>query len=501
MPVHDSLSHVRHRRAIGLVVMSAVLPGSAQLVSGNRAVGRWALRIWAIVLSVPLVVVIGLFVFRSQTVHVLLTGWVAGSLRVAAWVVFLGWALLLLDAWRLGRPPQLRQKTRLGLTFACLALVGVAGFGTTVVANALTAAEFTGRVFAGGGEQAEQRGRYNVLLLGGDGAEGRDGLRPDSINVASVDAETGRTVLIGLPRNLQRVTFPQQSPLRELYPDGFVCEDGECMLNGIYTLGQEHAELYDESVEDPGIQAMKEAIAETLGLNLNYYAMVDMAGFSELIDAMGGIRVTVNKAIPIGGVTSQVSGYIGPGENLHLDGFHALWLARSRHDSSDYERMVRQKCVMNAMVQQLDPMTVATKYVDLSEAGANVVRTDVGAGHVAELAELALKAKGLPIQTINFMPPMIEAADPDFDLIRERVASTIAASEALDDEAASPSPAPSTVAPSPQSTPDDLPADEPGETPADQGTGESSEADDAGEEEVGDEYGGNPELMDVCSVD
>ncbi|HRA03803.1 MAG TPA: LCP family protein [Arachnia sp.] len=125
------------------------------------------------------------------------------------------------------------------------------------------------------------------------------------------------------------------------------------MLNGIWTLGEEHADLYPEG--QAGLTAMMEAVEETLGLELNYYALVDMHGFSALIDAMGGIRLDIAKPIPIGGGGSPISGYIDPGDDVLLDGYHALWFARSRAESSDYERMVRQKCVMSAMVQQLDP--------------------------------------------------------------------------------------------------------------------------------------------------
>lgn len=488
----DALSRVRSRRAFGLLVFSVALPGSAQMIAGNRTLGKWALRFWGVLLLLLLVVGLGLVFFRPATVGFLLTDNVARSLRIVAWIVFGSWVLLLVDAWRLGRPPQLRRRVRLGLTLASLTLVLAAALGTTVVANAFTAADIGAQVFQGGGEQeADERGRYNVLLLGVDAAGGREGVRPDSINVASIDEETGRTVVFGLPRNLQRVEFPHGSPLRDLHPDGFHCEGGECMLNGIYTLGQDNADVYPDHVEDPGIQAMKEAISHSLGMSINYYVMVDMAGFTDLVDAMGGIRVNVHKAVPIGGVTHPVTGHIGPGQNLHLDGFEALWLARSRHGSSDYERMVRQKCVMNAMVQQLDPVNVATKFVDLSRAGANVVSTDIGPGHVAELADLGLKAKDLPLTSINFVPPLVVAADPDFDLIRERVASTLAESRTLDD--ADPQPAtasPRSTAPAPAETPTETPS------PAQQ-----AEADDeAVEVEVGDEYGGNPELVDVCSV-
>ncbi|HMR13066.1 MAG TPA: LytR family transcriptional regulator, partial [Arachnia sp.] len=102
-------------------------------------------------------------------------------------------------------------------------------------------------------------------------------------------------------------------------------------------------------------------------------------------------------------------------------------------ESSDYERMVRQKCVMSAMAQQLDPMTVATKFGELSEAGGDLLRTDLGRGEAYELAELALKAKGLKVASVNFAPPLVVSAQPDFALIRETVREKIAQSEAKDE--------------------------------------------------------------------
>ena len=64
-------------------------------------------------------------------------------------------------------------------------------------------------------------GRYNVLLLGGDAGADRTGLRPDSISVASIDAETGQTTIIGIPRNLYNAPFRKGSPLYGPYPDGY----------------------------------------------------------------------------------------------------------------------------------------------------------------------------------------------------------------------------------------------------------------------------------------
>lgn len=430
---------VRIRRAFSLVILSAILPGSAQWLAGNRAVGRAAMRTVLALVGLAALTGLGFLVFPGPTLSLLVGGPMTNFLRFVAWTLLVGWAVLLVDAWRLAQPPSLPRRSRLWLSLCCLVLVAAATVATALVSNVLAATGHVATVLQGGGETEAKAGRYNVLLLGVDAAEGREGLRPDSINVASIDAATGRTVILGLPRNLARVPFPKDSPLRQLYPDGYRCDDGGCMLNGIHTLGLEHADLYPG--QDAGMAALTEAVEETLGLDVNYYAMIDIAGFQNLIDVMGGIRLDVGRRVPIGGGSSEISGYIEPGPGVHLDGYHALWFARSREGSDDYERMIRQKCVMAAMSKQLDPLTVATRFLDLAEAGKDIVRTDVGPGQLPELVDLALKGRELPIESVNFSPPLIDTARPDLELIRATVKETIAASEALDHATATPTPA------------------------------------------------------------
>lgn len=427
---------VRHRRAFGLVLASAVLPGAAQYLAGNRELGGVVVKATATAYGAVLATVLGLLLFRGPTLGFLLHGGVALTLKIVVWVAFAGWLVLLVDAWRLSQPANLPRRSRLWLTGLCLMLAALVATITAVAANAFTAAGHLSTVLQGGGETKPQAGRFNILLLGVDAAADREGIRPDSITVASIDEATGRTVLFGLPRNLMGVQFPKDSPLRQLYPEGFRC-GGECMLNGVYQLGQDHPEYYPG--KEAGLEATREAVEETLGIKLNYYAMVDIAGFQSLIDALGGIRLDIGKRVPIGGGSSEIYGYIEPGEGVQLDGYHALWFARSRAGSDDYERMVRQKCVMAAMAKQLDPLTVATKFVDLAEAGSHVMRTDIGPAEINSLAELALKAKELPIETVNMAPPLIETAHPDFAVIREAVLDGIARSQALDSGSAAPS--------------------------------------------------------------
>ncbi len=113
--------------------------------------------------------------------------------------------------------------------------------------------------------------------------------------------------------------------------------------------------------------------------------------------------------------------YIEPGKNQHLDGFHALWFARSRHADSDYARMARQKCVMNAMLNQLDPVTVLTKFNKIASAGKQIMATDMPTSEIDKLMELALKASKKPITSVAFVPPLVWPGSPDFAKVHAMV--------------------------------------------------------------------------------
>lgn len=420
------------RRGVGYLVGSVVLPGSAQLVAGNRRVGVIALRVVGALVSVLVLTGLLALVWRGGIVAIAASGAFWRAMQWVLLVLGVSWAALIIDAWRVARPLTMAPRGRLGFGIGALVLA-LAVFFSSLGLGSMARAQgnLVSTVFGGGGSKQANHGRINVLLLGGDAGDDRQGLRPDSITVASVSEATGRTVLFSLPRNLEDVRFPSSSPLHDLYLDGYSCDDHSCLLNAIYTLGQEHADLYPD-VKDPGAQATKEAVEETLGLSINYYAMIDLKGFITLVDAVGGITLDVNKRVPIGGGTSKVFGYIEPGKRKHLDGYHALWFARSRHGSTDYERIIRQKCVMNAMLSQLNPATVVVKFNDIAGAGEQIAASDVPPTEVNRLMALATLAKSKPISSVSFTPPLIYPGNPKFDVIRQTVKQRIAASEALD---------------------------------------------------------------------
>lgn len=430
---------VKLRRGLTFLAMTLVMPGSAQVAAGNRRVGRVALRIWGAIWLVAVVTALFVLVWHAAAISVLtysITLWLVQVVLVALGI---GWGLLFLDAWRISRPPELARRHRLGFAVLSTGLVFLVVAGLVVSANVVSAQrELVSTVFAGGGDKVAKAGRINILLMGGDAGRNRSGLRPDSMTVASIDAETGRTVLISLPRNLEDVPFPESSPMHKKYPRGYSCSDNSCMLNAVYTYASTHKELYPH-VRNPGAQATKEAIEGATGLTINYWALIDLKGFEDLVDAVGGITMDVYRRVPIGGGHTKVYGYVEAGKDRHLDGREALWFARSRSDSSDYDRMVRQKCVMNAMLNQLDPVTVLTKFNGLASASQEIVATDIPQTEISTILDLATKAKGKPVASLAVVPPLIQPGSPDFAKIRAATAAKIAAAEAADEPKPTPS--------------------------------------------------------------
>ncbi len=421
---------VRFRRALTLLVMTVLVPGSAQLVAGNKRIGRIAVRAFAVgAIFTAGLAVVGLL-WRAEFLRLLTTPHFLSVLRLALVGYAVAWAFLIVDAWRIAGPLGLAQRQRLSLTalngVVCLGLSGSLLFASHVVA---VQRDFIASVFGGTEVTASESGRYNVLLLGGDAGPMRTGIRPDSITVASIDAETGRAVLFGLPRNLANVPFPEGTVMDRQFPDGFDC-DG-CYLNGVHTWANDNAELFPQT-DDPGIEATTHTVEEITGLSINYYVLIDLKGFQDLVDALGGVTIDVGERIPIGGIGGDITGWIEPGTQ-HLDGYQTLWFARSRATSDDYSRMARQKCVLNAMLKQLDPQTVVANFGDIAAAGKQVISTSIPHSELGTFVDLALKTRRLPVSTVSFVPPRINTGDPDWALIRSMVSGAIEKSEARDD--------------------------------------------------------------------
>ena len=407
-----------------------MIPGSAQVLAGNRRLGRIGLiatfSYWALLLSA------GILALVKRDWFFLLATIPAVDLVMAAFLVIYAilFAVLTLDTLRLQRLVKLPQRARILMLVATLA-VGVLGTSTIGYAGNLAgvSSNFLGSLFSQQGFTAPENGRYNILLMGGDAARSRFGLRPDSMSVISIDAATGQTVNIGIPRNLQKAPFSAGSPMLSVYPNGYDC-GVVCLVNAIYKdTTDNHSNLYPDAEKQgstPGVEATKDAVEGITGLKIQSYVLVDMAGFKRLIDALGGITIDVKNRLPVGGqedangMPINVESWIEPGLQ-HMDGRTALWYARARHGSSDYDRMQRQRAVEDAMLAQMDPANVLTRFKEIASAGRQLLKTDIPSGMVSTYLDLAIKAKKQGIHKLELIPPTIDVVNPNFTAIHAMV--------------------------------------------------------------------------------
>lgn len=420
----------RFRRALLLVIGSIPLPGIAQFIAGNRTLGRMVLQVWAGLVAVVAVVV--WLVPLDTLAGLAVRPWVLTTFKVLAFGAAAVWVLLILDAWRLGRPPQLIQRHRLALVATTLAVAALVATPFWVATRYASAAHDTVvEMFPSGQVAAASDGRLNILLLGSDAGPDRTGVRPDSLNLVSVDVRTGATTVIGVPRNLEQARFPSGTPAAERFPRGFRGDGDrvEWMINATWTYGEAHPDLFPDS-DEPGPEAVMQAVEGTLGLPVHYYVAVDMQGFEDLVNAVGGITIRVEDDVPIGQQGRVIE------EGLHtLDGGEALWYARSRTGSSDYDRMARQRCVLGAMANELNPGTVLQKFTGLAEASAGMVTTNIPQQELPQLVNLAWKAKELPVNSVQLIPPLIVPGAPDFEIISEEIDEAFEAAEQAAEEA------------------------------------------------------------------
>lgn len=447
--------------ALLLAAASAVLPGLAHLWAGRRGA---ALLLFGGYVSLGGAVCAAVLWRREELIRLAVQPrWLIAVLATAV-LLAVAWAMIVLRSYLLQRPEDLgpveRLVGRVGVTALCLVVCApfLLGARYAYVQHDLVTDLFSQDGSPDGPDRSAWRGmdRVNVLLLGSDAAEERYGVRTDSIHLASIDTRTGQTVLISLPRNLEDVPFPA-GPLRQRFPNGF---DG--LLFGVYQYAVEHPQVAPRA-PNPGAELAKRTVSEILDLPVHYYALVDLGGFREIVNAMGGVHLCIPEPIPYGH-----RGKVVEAGCRTLDGGEALWYGRSRTFSSDYARMGRQRCLIGAMVQQAKPVTVLRNYQGLAQAVKTIFETDVPQSMLPEMVDLALRAKDAEITSLQLVPPLISPAYADYPRIQRLAHQAVRDAEQADAQpaeattSAPPDPGGSGPVPAPHAPPQPGPGAQPG---------------------------------------
>lgn len=430
------------REAAGWTALGTYLPGSGLIRSGLRVQGAIPLGIFA-----ALVLLVGGWALKDRN-SLLKLGINPDFLRalvVALPLVALLWlALVVLTHLRL-RPRTLTRLQRgLGATLVGLLCFSVAAPLAVAARYSYDQANLVSSIFRRGGQIRsgtdpridandpwKNKPRVNLLLLGGDYDKDRTGTRTDTVMVASIDTRTGETTLIGLPRNAERIPFPADSPLHQYYPDGFV-DDENNLLNEVYegVPDKVPADVLGPT-DDLGADALKLAVGEATGLKIDYYVLLELQGFHKLLDALGGVTVNINTWVAIGGDTDakiKPDGALRPGPNQHLNGSKAMWFARGRYGADDFQRMDRQRCLMDAVIKQANPANMLAHYEEVARSSHDLVKTDIPSEILPAMVDLSMRVKNGKTKSLLFRNGAdgFQSGNVDWNLVRARSQAAVA---------------------------------------------------------------------------
>ncbi len=242
--------------------------------------------------------------------------------------------------------------------------------------------------------------RLDILLIGTDQRPNEATFNTDTLIVVSIDPVTRQVAMFSLPRDTVDVPLPA-GPARAAFGPVYPRK-----INAFYTSIRNRADLFPGTDRTRGFNGLKAVLGELYGIDIRYYVEVNFVGFTQTVDAMGG--VTINVQIPVN--DDHFPGDAGarriytPAGVQHMTGEQALVYARSRHGSNDFDRAQRQQRVLTSLRQQADIPTLLPRVPDLVAALSQTVRTDIPRELLPDLLGLAARIDTKDIRSFVFTP-------------------------------------------------------------------------------------------------
>lgn len=417
-------------RRLSVAVLSLFVPGLGQLVNGRPRM--------AALFFVPMALLVA---FAWGLVEFV------GPARLAAWAVVPDRLTALLNlnivlaAWRLLAAGQAFFDRRYPPIPGRIGAVGGVIVALLIVAPHLYAAQIgasagqaTARMFAGGtlGVPADAQGggavagttngpvpgpneRINILLIGVDSRGNRGSTLTDTMIVASLDP-VGKTVsMVSIPRDTVSVPLGNGDVFGP-------------KINSLYGYAQRHPDEFPDGPE----RALEDALGALLDIPIHYYARVDFHGFIDVIDAVGGVDVTVKRGFSdpdYDGIGIPGRGFSIEAGRQHLTGGEALAYARVRKalGESDFTRAARQQQILVALKNKVTSAgSVFWSLPQLIDAIGETVVTDIPINRLPDVAVVVDEMGKGAITRVVVKRPLVRSKTtqygaslvPDLDAIK-----------------------------------------------------------------------------------
>ncbi|MFP3987885.1 LCP family protein [Streptomyces sp. E11-3] len=306
------------------------------------------------------------------------------------------------------KPRSGRSKALTGAAWAAAAVVVLGGTGLGYVYfrldGNLKSVDINGALGTDRPEDIDN-GSMDILVLGSDSRDGAngeygggdEGARSDTAMILHVYQGHKKASVVSIPRDTL-VTRP------------------ECETDGGGKDPGGERRMFNESYSVGGPVCAVKTVEKMSGIRMDHYLEVDFSGFKKLIDELGGVEITTEKAI------KDKDSHLDLQAGTHtLNGEQALGLVRTRHavgDGGDLGRIQLQQAFIKALIEQVNEIGLLTspkKLLDLAETATSALTTDSELGKAKDLASFALGLKGIDSKNMSMvtLPVTYDTIDPN----------------------------------------------------------------------------------------
>jgi LCP family protein required for cell wall assembly len=385
------------KRAWWLVGLNLLIPGSPQVLAGDRRFGRFTLGttlvFWLLVVVGGLALLIG----GSAIIPILTMPVVLWGIAIVLGLYGALWVICAIDTFRLARLARATTAARVGvslLAIVALVIAGGAAFAGSYTAGVTASilakvASNTVDITGPDGKPITVgpiTGPVNILLVGDDSGDGNAAYGPRGESLNDV---TSLIHLSPVSKSVTAVSIP-----RDLYVAQPACGSKPAVAQA----------RINTALSRGGLDCVVASVGALTGLPIQYAAQVEFDGVVAMSDAVGGVPVCL-----VTGINDPYTGLVLSAGEHTLQGPQALAFLRTRHGlptGSDLQRISNQQIFLSSLMRTIkssQTLDNPLKLIALAQAAAANMKLSTGLAQTSTMASMALALRGIPLDRIAFV--------------------------------------------------------------------------------------------------